>query len=77
MVEQDEVHGDVGGHVMMMIILPMVRLYHCLALPFKENINNYHLKVLSDMPAIHKHAQVYANSHRCEYEFLLPSPEKD
>ena len=58
-------------------ILLTVRLYHCLALPVKENGNNFHLKVLSDMPAIGKHAQVYSNSHRCEYGFSLPSPEKD
>ena len=58
-------------------ILPMVRLYHCLALPVKENGNNFHLKVLSDMPAIRKHAQVCSNSCRCEYGFSLPSPEKD
>jgi hypothetical protein len=29
------------------------------------------------MPAICKHAQVCSNSHRCEYGFSLPSPEKD
>ena len=58
-------------------ILPTVRLYHCLALPFKENRNNFHLKVLSDMPTICKHAQIYLNSCRCEYGFSLPSPEKD
>jgi hypothetical protein len=57
-------------------ILPMVRLYHCLALPIKENGNNFHLKVLSDMLAICI-AQVYLNSCRCEYGFSLPSPEKD
>ena len=55
-------------------ILPTVRLYHCLALPVKENGNNFHLKVLSDMPAIRRHAQVCSNSCRCEYEFSLPSP---
>ena len=38
-------------------ILPTVRLYHYLALPVKENGNNFHLKVLSNMPAIRKHAQ--------------------
>ena len=57
-------------------ILPTVRLYHCLALPVKENGNNFHLKVSSDMPAICKHAQVCANSHRCEYGFSSPFPEK-
>jgi hypothetical protein len=29
------------------------------------------------MPVIHKHAQIYSNSCRCEYGFSLPSPEKD
>jgi hypothetical protein len=38
-------------------ILSTVRLYHCLAIPANENRNNFHLKVLSDMPAIRKHAQ--------------------
>ena len=37
-------------------ILPTVCLYHRLALPIKENRNNFHLTILSDMPAIHKHA---------------------
>ena len=58
-------------------ILPTVLLYHCLALPIKENGNNFHLKVLLDMPVISKHAQVCPNSHRCEYGFSSPSPEKD
>ena len=58
-------------------ILPMVLLYHCLALPIKENGNNFHLKVLSDMPVIHKHAHVYSNSCRCDYGFSSPSPKKD
>ena len=54
-------------------ILPIVRLYHCLALPVKENGNNFHLKVLSDMPAIRKHAQVHSNSRRCmDFCCLLP-----
>jgi hypothetical protein len=39
-------------------ILVMVSLYHCLVIPTKENGNNFHLKVLSDMPMIRKHAQV-------------------
>ena len=47
-------------------ILPTVWLYQCLALPIKENRNNYHLIVLSDMPAICKHAQVCSNSCRCK-----------
>jgi hypothetical protein len=38
---------------------------------------NFHLKVLSVMLAIHKHAQVGADSHRCEYKFSLSSPKKD
>ena len=58
-------------------ILPTVLLYHCLALPIKENGNNFHLKVLLDMLAIRKHAQVCSNSCRCDYGFSLPSPEKD
>jgi hypothetical protein len=58
-------------------MLPTVCLYHRLALPVKENENNFHLKVSSDIPAICKHAQVYLNSRKCEFEFLLPSPEKD
>jgi hypothetical protein len=58
-------------------ILPTVRLYQCLALSVKENGNNFHLKVLSDMPSICKHAQVHSNSYRCTYGFSLPSPEKD
>jgi hypothetical protein len=58
-------------------ILPTVRLYHYLALPIKENRNNFHLKVLYDMLVICKHAHVCSNSCRCEYEFSLPSPEKD
>ena len=58
-------------------ILPTVRLYHCLVLPIKENKNNFHLKVLSDMPVIGKHAQVCSNYRRCEYGFSSPSPEKD
>jgi len=58
-------------------ILPMVCLYHRLALPVKENGNNFHLKVSSDMPAICNHAQVCSNSHRCEYRFSSPFPEKD
>jgi hypothetical protein len=58
-------------------ILPTVRLYQCLALLVKENGNNFHLKVLSDLPAICKHAQVCLNSYRCTYRFSLPSPEKD
>jgi hypothetical protein len=57
-------------------IFPTVRSYHCLAIPVKENGNNFYLKVLSDMPAIRKHAQVCSNSCRCEYGFSLPSPEK-
>jgi hypothetical protein len=32
-------------------------LYHCLAIPVNENRNNFHLKVLSDMLVIHKHAR--------------------
>ena len=36
-------------------ILPTVLLYHRLALPVKENGNNFYLKVLSDMPVICKH----------------------
>jgi hypothetical protein len=43
--------------------LPMVRLYHVLALSIKENRNNFHLKVLSGKLVIRKHAQVSANSH--------------
>jgi hypothetical protein len=58
-------------------ILPMVCLYHRLALPVKENGYYFHLKVLLDMPAICKYAQVCLNSHRCEYVFSLSSPEKD
>ena len=58
-------------------LLPTVRLYHCLALPIKENGNNFRLKVLSDMPAIRRHARVCSNSDRCEYGFSSPSPEKD
>jgi hypothetical protein len=58
-------------------ILPMVWLYHYLALPIKENENNFHLKVLSDMPMICKHAQICSYSRRCEYGFSSPSPEKD
>ena len=58
-------------------ILPMVCLYQCLALRVKENGNNFHLMVLSDMPAICKDAQVCSNSCRCEYGFSSPSPEKD
>ena len=58
-------------------ILSTVRLYNCLALPVKENGNNFHLKVLSDMPAIRKHAQICSNSHRCEYGFSSLSLEKD
>jgi hypothetical protein len=58
-------------------ILSMVRLYQCLALPVKEKGNNFHLKVSSNMPVICKHAQVYPNSHRCEYGFSSPSPKKD
>jgi hypothetical protein len=51
-------------------ILPTVRLYHYLALPIKENKNNFHLKVLSDMPAIRKHAQVCSNFHRWVWVFI-------
>ena len=58
-------------------IFPTVWLYHRLALPIKEKGNNFQLKVSSDMLVICKHAHVYANSHRCEYGFSLPSPEKD
>jgi hypothetical protein len=58
-------------------ILPMVRLYHCLALPIKQNRNNFHLKVLSNMPVICKHTQVCLDSRMCEYEFSLPFPDKD
>jgi hypothetical protein len=58
-------------------ILPTVSLYHCLAIPIKENRKRFHLKVLSDMPAIRKHAQVCSNSCRCEYEFASSSSEKD
>ena len=58
-------------------IHPTILLYHHLALPVKENQNNFHLKVSLDMPVICKHAQVCSNSHRCEYGFSLPSPEKD
>ena len=58
-------------------ILPMVCLYHRLALPIKENGNNVYHKVLLDMPMICKHAQVYSNSCRCEYGFWTSSPEKD
>jgi hypothetical protein len=58
-------------------ILPTISLYQCLAIPVKENGKSYHLKVLSDMPAIRKHAQVYSNSCRCEYGFASPSSEKD
>ena len=58
-------------------ILPMVCLHHHLALPVKENGNNFHLKASLEMPAIRKHAQVHANSYRCEYGFSLPSLEKD
>ena len=52
-------------------ILPTFSLYQCLALPVKENGNNFHLTVLSDMPAIRKHAQVCSNSCRCEYGFFV------
>ena len=58
-------------------ILPMVCLYHRLALHAKENRNNFHLKVSMNMLAICKHAQVCSNSLRCEYGFSLPFPEKD
>jgi hypothetical protein len=58
-------------------ILPTVRLYHYLVILIKENRKSFHLKVLSDMPVIRKHAQVYSNSCRCEYGFASPSPEKD
>jgi hypothetical protein len=58
-------------------ILPTVCLYHRLALPVKENRNNFYLKVSSDMPVIYKHAQVCSNSHRCEYGFSLPFPKND
>ena len=44
--------------------LPMVRVYQCLALPVKENVNSFHLKVSCDMPTICKHAQVCSNSRR-------------
>jgi hypothetical protein len=57
-------------------ILPMVRLYHVLALSIKENRNNFHLKVLSDKPVIRKHAQVCANSHMCDFGFSLPTPRR-
>jgi hypothetical protein len=58
-------------------ILCMVRLYRCLAIPIKENGKSFHLKVLSDMPTIRKHAQVYSNSCRCKFGFASPSSEKD
>jgi hypothetical protein len=58
-------------------ILSMVWLYQCLALPVKENGNNFHLKVLSSMPAIRKQAQICSNSYRCEYEFSSPSSKQD
>jgi hypothetical protein len=58
-------------------ILPTVRLYQYLALPIKENENNFHLKVSSDMPAICKYTHVCSISYRCEYGFLLPFLEKD
>ena len=37
-------------------VLPMFQLCQCLAIPVKENRNNFHLIVLSEMPAICKHA---------------------
>jgi hypothetical protein len=58
-------------------IVPTVLLYHRLALPVKENRNNFHLKVLSNMPAICNHAQVCSNSRRGAYGFSSPFPEKD
>ena len=43
-------------------LLLMVCLYQCLALPFKEKGKSFHRKVLSDIPAMRRHAQV-AQSH--------------
>jgi hypothetical protein len=57
--------------------LSAVCLYHHLALPVKENGNNFHLKVSSYIPAICKHAQVCSNSCRREYGFSSPFPKKD
>jgi hypothetical protein len=45
-------------------LLPMVRLYQRLAFPVKEKGKNFHRKVLSDMPAMCRHVQVYSNSFR-------------
>ena len=45
-------------------LLPMVRLYQRLAFPIKEKEKSFHRKVSSDMPAMHKHAQVCSNSFR-------------
>jgi hypothetical protein len=58
-------------------ILSTVCLYHCLAIPIKENENNFHLKVSLAMLAMCRHALVCSNSRRCKYEFSLHSPKKD
>ena len=58
-------------------ILPMVLLYQCFATPIKENGNNFHRTVSSDILTMRRHAQVYSNFRRCRYGFSSPSPEKD
>ena len=45
-------------------LLPMVRLYECLAFPVKEKGKSFYRNVSSDMPAMRRHAQVYSNSFR-------------
>ena len=47
-------------------LLPMVILYQSFIFPVKEKGKSFHHKVLSDMPAMRKHAQVCSNSFRWE-----------
>jgi hypothetical protein len=58
-------------------LLPMVSLYQHLAFPVKEKQKSFHRNVLSDMPAMHRHAQVCSNSFKWKYGFSSSLPKKD
>ena len=55
---------------------PYGEMYQRLAFPVKEKGKRLHRKVLSDMPAMHRHAQICSNSFRWEEGFSSSLPEK-
>ena len=55
---------------------PTFWVYHCFAFLLRENENNFHRKLSSDMPAMVRHAQSCSNSRTWLYGLLYSKPKR-